>query len=35
MDGRDDYLDIDIAADRLAGWSFGSAPASPAAGGEE
>lgn len=23
MDGRDDYLDIDIAADRLAGWEFG------------
>ena len=23
MDGRDDYLDIDIAADRLAGWTFG------------
>lgn len=23
MDGRDDYLDIDIAADRLAGWNFG------------
>lgn len=22
MDGRSDYLDIDIAADRLAGWSF-------------
>ena len=22
MDGDDDYLDIDIAADRLAGWSF-------------
>ena len=25
MDGRDDYLDIDIAADRLAGWTFGGA----------
>ena len=23
MDGREDYLDIDIAADRLAGWEFG------------
>lgn len=23
MDGRDDYLDIDIAKDRLAGWEFG------------
>lgn len=23
MDGRDDYLDIDIAKDRLAGWDFG------------
>lgn len=23
MDGRDDYLDIDIAADRLHGWDFG------------
>ncbi len=23
MDGRDDYLDIDIAKDRLAGWKFG------------
>lgn len=23
MDGRDDYLDIDIAADRLVGWNFG------------
>ena len=22
MDGRDDYLDIDIAKDRLAGWRF-------------
>ncbi len=27
MDGRADYLDIDIAADRLAGWKFGSATA--------
>lgn len=36
MDGRDDYLDIDIAADRLAGWRFGSAQAKLAtAGGEE
>lgn len=25
MDGRSDYLDIDIAADRLAGWNFGAA----------
>ncbi len=25
MDGREDYLDIDIAADRLAGWTFGVA----------
>ncbi len=25
MEGRSDYLDIDIAADRLAGWKFGSA----------
>ena len=25
MDGRSDYLDIDIAQDRLAGWSFGGA----------
>ena len=24
MDGREDYLDIDIAADRLAGWTFGA-----------
>lgn len=24
MDGREDYLDIDIAQDRLAGWKFGS-----------
>lgn len=24
MEGRDDYLDIDIAEDRLAGWSFAS-----------
>ena len=36
MDGRDDYLDIDIAADRLAGWKFGSAaPSSGSKGGEE
>ncbi|MCI8340454.1 MAG: glutamine-hydrolyzing carbamoyl-phosphate synthase small subunit [Eggerthellaceae bacterium] len=26
MDGRSDYLDIDIAADRLNGWKFGRAP---------
>ena len=26
MDGRADYLDIDIAADRLAGWRFGEGP---------
>ena len=25
MEGRPDYLDIDIAADRLAGWTFGTA----------
>lgn len=25
MEGREDYLDIDIAADRLAGWRFGRA----------
>ncbi|MEG0374295.1 MAG: glutamine-hydrolyzing carbamoyl-phosphate synthase small subunit [Raoultibacter sp.] len=24
MEGREDYLDIDIAADRLAGWTFGT-----------
>lgn len=24
MDGVDDYLDIDIARDRLAGWRFGA-----------
>ncbi len=24
MDGKEDYLDIDIAQDRLAGWKFGS-----------
>ena len=24
MEGRDDYLDIDIASDRLSGWKFGS-----------
>ena len=24
MEGREDYLDIDIAADRLAGWKFGA-----------
>lgn len=23
MEGREDYLDIDIAVDRLAGWTFG------------
>ena len=27
MDGRADYLDIDIAASRLAGWNCGAAPA--------
>lgn len=26
MEGRSDYLDIDIAADRLAGWRFGATP---------
>ena len=26
MEGRSDYLDIDIAADRLSGWRFGAAP---------
>ena len=25
MDSRSDYLDIDIANDRLAGWEFGTA----------
>ena len=30
MDGRDDYLDIDIAADRLAGWTFGEQAATVA-----
>lgn len=25
MEGREDYLDIDIASDRLGGWSFGGA----------
>lgn len=24
MEGREDYLDIDVAADRLAGWKFGA-----------
>ena len=24
MEGRKDYLDIDIAADRLVGWRFGA-----------
>ena len=40
MDGREDYLDIDIAQDRLAGWTFGAqqatvpgAPASMTEGG--
>lgn len=28
MDGKADYLDIDIAADRLAGWKFGETAAS-------
>lgn len=35
MDGRSDYLDIDIAADRLAGWKFGSAVAKSGAASEE
>ena len=40
MDGREDYLDIDIAKDRLAGWRFGgedaeAAPGAAAAAGEE
>lgn len=30
MDGREDYLDIDIAADRLAGWTFGEQAATVA-----
>ncbi len=24
MEGREDYLDIDIATDRLSGWKFGA-----------
>ena len=35
MDGREDYLDIDIATDRLAGWSFGTAQEAAAAKGGE
>lgn len=35
MDGQPDYLDIDIAADRLAGWKFGSAVSQPCAVNEE
>ncbi len=35
MDGREDYLDIDIADDRLAGWSFGSADGAAVAGAVE
>lgn len=40
MDGREDYLDIDIASDRLAGWTFGepadvaAPPVSTTKGGE-
>lgn len=35
MEHRSDYLDIDIAADRLAGWQFGAADAaSPADSGQ-
>lgn len=30
MEGREDYLDIDIAADRLAGWTFGEQAATVA-----
>ena len=33
MDGREDYLDIDIAADRLAGWTFGEQAATVAGAG--
>lgn len=32
MEGRANYLDIDIAADRLAGWTFGEQAAAPIAG---
>ena len=35
MDGQPDYLDIDIAADRLAGWKFGSDVSQPCAVNEE
>ena len=34
MDGREDYLDIDIAKDRLAGWRFGGEDAVAAAQAE-
>ena len=26
MEGREDYLDIDIATDRLSGWKFARRP---------
>lgn len=32
MEGCTDYLDIDIAADRLAGWTFGEQAVAPVAG---
>ena len=35
MDGRDDYLDIDIAKDRLAGWKFGTAAQNKTAAADE
>lgn len=35
MDGRDDYLDIDIAADRLAGWRFAGPAGARGAEGDE
>ena len=37
MEGRQDYLDIDIARDRLAGWTFGAArrEQTPTPAGEE
>lgn len=31
MEGRSDYLDIDISRDRLAGWAFGSGATAPVA----
>lgn len=34
MDGRSDYLDIDIAADRLAGWAFAGPAGTGGKGGE-